>query len=105
MKDPTKHFVLAAVAYLVLGGVLGNLMILSRFGGDWKGGLLPHSHSYPCDALGLGFHDHIRSGLPHVPRGVSKKALLVALGLGALLDRQCGPLGHGNIFLAQPLTS
>ena len=48
MKDPTKHFVLAAVAYLVVGAVLGNLMILSWMGGPWKGWdyyLIPsHTH-------------------------------------------------------------
>ena len=36
MKDPTKHFVLAAVVYLVLGGLLGVLMLLSRLGGAWS---------------------------------------------------------------------
>lgn len=48
MKDPTKPFVLAAVGYLVLGGILGNLMLLSWLKAGWGGWeyyLIPtHTH-------------------------------------------------------------
>ncbi|MBI4051985.1 MAG: cbb3-type cytochrome c oxidase subunit I [Elusimicrobia bacterium] len=48
VKDPTKYFVLVAVAYLVLGGILGVLMMFSWMGGGWKGWdyyLIPtHTH-------------------------------------------------------------
>lgn len=34
-RDPTPHFVLAGVAYLLLGAILGLLMLLGRARGAW----------------------------------------------------------------------
>lgn len=36
-KDPTKYFVLSAVAYLVLGGLLGIAMAIGRITRPWGG--------------------------------------------------------------------